>query len=140
MAKNNTTDRTVTDSIVGRQPSPLALWGMTIGLLMIVAGTLMPILGNVTVYKWIYSAGALLLLVSRMFAPYTGNVIRIKRLYRIESWSAIFFCVAAFFMFYQPAIMRDWLAFTMAGGAIQIYTSLMIPAMVKKEGRRVKAD
>lgn len=121
------------DPIIGRQPHPLCLWGITVGLLLIVAGTLMPLCGSTEVYRWIFGTGTLILLVSRIFAPYTGEVTRIKRLYRIESWSALFFCVATFFMFYGHGTMRDWLAFTMAGGAVQIYASIMIPFTVKKE-------
>ena len=100
---------------------------MTVGMLLIVAGTVMPIwrLDN-DVYKYIYSVGAVMLLVSRLFNPYKGENIRLKRLVRIESWSAIFFCVAAFFMFYDQTSARDWLAFTLAGGVIQVYTSIMI--------------
>lgn len=125
------------DPITGRQPKPWTLWGMTIGMLLIVAGTLMPLLlASGGTFRWIYAAGALVLLVARIFAPYTGDVMRLKRLYRLESWSALFFCVATFFMFYQPQTMRDWLAFTMAGGAVQVYTSLMIPRTVSKENKK----
>lgn len=122
--------------VTGRHPAQWKLWGITLGMLLIVAGTLMPLLGNTGTYRWIYSAGALLLLLTRIFSPYTGQVFRLKRLYRIEAWSALFFCVAAFFMFYEPAAMRDWLGFTMAGGAIQIYTSIMIPRTVAKENEK----
>lgn len=117
----------------------LWLWGITAGMLLIVAGTMMPIFNlegdyfTGTIYKYVYSAGALLLIVSRLFSSYKGKNDRLRRLYRIESWSAIFFCVAAFFMFYGDAA-RDWLAFTLAGGAIQIYTSIMIPYVAKKSG------
>ena len=131
MSENN---RISSDQIIGRQPGRMALAGMTIGMLLVVAGTLSPLMGgHVSLYRWIYGIGALLLLVTRIFTPYTGNSIRLKRLYRIESWAALFFCVATFFMFYQPGIMRDWLVFTLAGGAIQVYTSIMIPLVVKKE-------
>ena len=126
----------IENDITGRQPKPIMLLCTTIGLLLIVAGTLMPLFGVTEAYRWIYAAGALLLLLSRIFSPYTGSVIRIKRLYLIEAWSALFFCVAAFFMFYQPGIMRDWLAFTLAGGVIQIYTSIMIPRVVAIENKK----
>lgn len=110
---------------------------MTIGMLLIVAGTVMPIwrLDN-DVYKYIYSVGAVMLLVSRLFNPYKGENIRLKRLVRIESWSAIFFCVAAFFMFYDQTSARDWLAFTLAGGVIQVYTSIMIPREEMKNRKK----
>lgn len=45
-----------------------------------------------------------------------GASLRLRRLYRLETWCAIFFCVATFFMFYEKAGQMDWLAFTLAGG------------------------
>lgn len=83
-------------------------------------------------YKYVYGGGALMLLIGRIFTTYKGDNLRLKRLYRIEGWSAIFFCVAVFFMFYEDASSRDWIAFTLAGGAIQIYTSIMIPRTIAK--------
>lgn len=120
--------------ITGRQPSTIMVVIITLGLLLIVAGTFMPIFNYLqgSIYRYIYAAGAVMLLAGRLFTPYTGKVMRVKRLTRIEAWSAIFFCVAAFFMFYEPRVARDWLAFTLAGGAIQIYTSIMIPRTMRR--------
>lgn len=134
-------DKKKFDEIVGPQPRRVWVILATIGLLMIAAGTVMPILSArhtpfmmmSPTFKYIYAAGALLLVVARLFSPYRGTSIRVRRLYRIETWSAVFFCVGAFFLFYQPETTRDWLAFTLAGGAIQIYTSLMVPRAIKKE-------
>ena len=115
------------------------LWFITIGMLLIATGTVMPLLmqnGDNVLFKYVYGGGAIMLLIGRLFTSYKGNNIRLKRLYRIESWSAIFFCVAVFFMFYEGAGARDWLAFTLAGGAIQIYTSIMIPRTIAKNDKR----
>lgn len=136
--KKNETQRY--DAVIGRQPRAVWVVLSTVALIMIVVGTVMPLLGGANTpfyalppaFKFVYSAGALALLVSRLFSPYTGSVVRVKRLYRIETWSSIFFCVAAFFLFYEPETSRDWLAFTLAGGAIQVYTSIMIPRAVRK--------
>ena len=111
------------------------LWMITIGMLLVAAGTVMPLLMQGTgsdLYKYVYAGGALMLLIGRIFTTYKGDNLRLKRLYRIEGWSAIFFCVAVFFMFYEDASSRDWIAFTLAGGAIQIYTSIMIPRTIAK--------
>lgn len=108
---------------------------VNIGLLLIMAGAAIPIfrMGQTTdAARWIFAAGAFMTLAGRLFTPYTGRAIRVKRLHRIESWSAIFFCVAAFFMFYDTTSARDWLAFTLAGGAIQVYASIMLPIAIKK--------
>ena len=111
------------------------LWFITIGMLLIAAGTVMPLLmqdASSDLFKYVYGGGAAMLIIGRLFTSYKGDNVRLKRLYRIETWSAIFFCVAVFFMFYEVAGARDWLAFTLAGGAIQIYTSIMIPRTIAK--------
>lgn len=108
-------------------------WIVTAGMLLIMVGVLLPLLGyGMSVSRWIYAAGAVMTLVGRILLPYQGHVMRVKRLVRIEVWSAVFFCVAAFFMFYDGGSTRDWLAFTLAGGFILIYTSIMIPRSEKK--------
>lgn len=112
---------------------------MVVGLLMIVAGVALPFImmmggWHSEAYKYIYAAGALMLFVSRVLSPYKGDSLRLKRLVRLESWSAIFFCVAAFFMFYPPGNnLRDVLAFTIAAAAIQCYCSIMINRKAKLE-------
>lgn len=129
------------DDIQGKAPRRIFEVLNIAGLLLVVAGTLMPIFSAGTNpyefqqpwYKYVYAAGALTVLVAKLFSPYTGKVIRLKRLHRIEAWSAIFFCVAAFFMFYEPQSSRDWLAFTLAGGAIQVIASVMITRVTSKE-------
>lgn len=128
------------DSVTGKQPAAGMLWLITAAMLMIVVATVMPIAspGNV-IFKYIYAAGAAMLLIGRIFTPYKGNVLRVKRLYRIEFWSSIFFCAAVFFLFYDKAQTTDWLAFTLAGGALQIYTSIMIPRAIAKAQREGKA-
>lgn len=128
-------------AVVGRQPKGVWLILSTLALLMIVAGTLIPIfqghqgiayVNQSRIFSYIYGAGALLLLVTKFMTPYTGNVVRVKRLYRIETWSAVCFCVATFFLFYNPDTTRDWLAFTLAGGALLVFTSIMIPRAINK--------
>ena len=82
-------------------------------------------------YPYVYSAGALIVFLSRIVSPKTSD-FRLKRLYRVEMWIGIIFCVGAFFLFYPGASLRDWLAFTLAGAALQVYTSLAIPARQAK--------
>ena len=84
-------------------------------------------------WKYVYAAGAACFLAGKLLSPYTGTHPRIKRLYRIESWSAVFFCVAAFFLFYNGNVSRDSWAFTLAGGALLIFTTIAIPRVANKE-------
>lgn len=111
-----------------------AMIATVIGLILVMAGTAIPLLRlNTEIYRYIFSAGALLVVVGRLFMPYKGPSLRIKRLCRLEVWSGLFFCAAAFFMFWKGAGPTDWIAFTLAGAAIQIYTSIMIPRTRRKE-------
>jgi len=111
---------------------------LLVGLLMVAAGVLMPILSNDIVsdtFRYVYAAGAGLTLLARFLqaAPPAGTPLRIKRLLRLESWSALLFCVAAFFAFYSAPVIRDWLAFTLAGAAIQIYCSIALSLAARKK-------
>lgn len=116
-----------------KQPSQLLLALVSIGLLLIMGATVMPLFQfNGDTFRYIYAAGAALVLIGRLFTPYKGSNFRVKRLCRIEFWSALFFAVAVFFLFYPNAGRTDWLAFTLAGGIIQIYTSIMIPRTLAK--------
>lgn len=124
-------DKVTTEVVV--TSNTIFLWFVTIGMLLIAAGTVMPLLMQEgDLFKYVYGGGAVILLIGRIFTTYKGTNLRLKRLYRIEAWASIFFCVATFFMFYESAGNRDWLAFTLAGGAIQIYTSIMIPRTIAK--------
>lgn len=130
------------DELTGRQPATWAVVLATGGLLGIFAGVLLPLLdarffhGALGWWKYVYAAGALCFLAAKFFTPYTGIHPRVKRLYRIESWSAIFFCVAAFFLFYNGQTTRDSFAFTLAGGALLIFTTIAVPSTIRKELRR----
>lgn len=108
-----------------------------IGLLIILAATMAPFFlmdspWAATAYPFVYSAGALVLLVARLFVRYPAEDARLRRMRRLEAWSPAIFCVAAFFLFYNGGQIRDWLAFTLAGAALQIYTSIAIPARERK--------
>ncbi len=117
----------------------LAAVGAPMALLVIFLATLVPFLlmdNEVAceVFPYVYSAGALALLLVRLFTPFKGTDLKLKGWHRIESWTAIIFCVAAFFLFYNPHQLRDWLAFTLAGAVLQAISSIAIPAREKKLG------
>ena len=128
------------EQLTGRPQRTWAVVIATVGLVAIAIGTLLPIL-NVhtstavagTWWKYVYAGGALCYLIGKLFCPYTGEHPRIKRLFRIEAWSAVFFCVAAFFLFYNGNVSRDSWAFTLAGGVLLIFTSIQIPRVMKRE-------
>lgn len=139
MARN--TDNKYAKAQAGSEKRTWAFWLVTIGLLGVAAGAVLPILQGSFgshLYAWIYGSGALLSLAGRIFmrAPRSSTVLR--RLYRIETWSSIFFCAAAVFMYMRTA-PRDWIALTLAGGMVMLYTSIRIPREIRKAQREGNA-
>lgn len=120
----------------------------TFGLLLLAVGLVAPFtnFGNTmlgTVFKWVFAVGALIYTVARVIGSLDkGDSLRIRRLRRMEMWAGLCFCAGAFFWFYNAsrnpgiltlAVMRDTVAFTLAGAVIQIIASWMIAARKKKE-------
>lgn len=141
------TTRYTLDDLTGRPPRTWAVVMALVGLMAIAVASVLPILnvslepGTVGVWwKYLYVGGAVLFLVAKLCSPYKGKHIRIRGLYRVESWSAIFFCVAAFFLFYNGAMTRDSWAFTLAGAALLAFTTIAIPRTVKKILSRQDSD
>lgn len=132
----------MTDQPTGRRAWLTDVVG-PVALLLILAATAVPFLlrgseAAMAAYRYVYAAGAVALLLARLFTPTSGIAdLRLRRLMRIESWSAVFFCAASFFSFYEPRELRDWVAFTLAGAALQVYTSIAIPrrsrALLRKD-------
>ena len=99
---------------------------LIIGLLTIVAMALLPLLDiNEQWMRWVFAAGAGMVLMVRLLQRYDGNNLRIRRLYRINIISALLFCASAGMTFYRSGT-TDWIAFLMAGAALMLYVSFAI--------------
>lgn len=120
-----------------------------VGLILLCAGLVAPF-ANIgsetlqTVFKYVYSAGALVYAVARLVnvnAP--EDSLRLRRLRRMEMWAGFAFIIGAFFWFYNSyrypnigfslSVMRDTIMFTLVGAIIQVISSWMIAARMKKE-------
>ena len=108
----------------------------TIGFLMIAVAMIIPLVKGINDagewYKYLYTAGAVIMFVCSLLTPYRGKDFKLKRLYRIQSWGAIMFCAGAFFLFWPGGTMRDWIAFTLAGAVIRAYSNFAIVARQRK--------
>lgn len=129
--EEHTADNSSRNIILGNIVAPA-------GLVLILLATATPFFLHgvqwaIAAYPFVYLAGALILLTARLFTVHNGGSDRLRRLYRLETWSPVIFLVAVALLFYNPTTLRDWIAFTLAGAVLQIYTSWMIPAQQKKE-------
>ncbi len=108
----------------------------TLGFLMIAVAMVIPLVNgpeyNGEWYKYLYAVGAVMMFVCSLMTPYRGKDNKLRRLYRIQSWGAIMFCAATFFLFWPGASMRDWIAFTLAGAVIRAYSNFAIVARQRK--------
>lgn len=131
----------------------------TFGLIIIAVAMVGPFasgIGNMTalsVYKWIYAAGALIYLLARVVgATDRSGSLRLRRLRRLEFWAGMAFAAGAFFWFYNEArfsviwsagplaILQNTVLFTLAGAMIQIIASWIISARMKKESADKSVD
>lgn len=103
------------------------------GLLAIMVAALFPLLRlDNSSMRYIYVAGAALLVAGRIVTPKVKDMpLRLRRLIRMEFWTALIFVVGAVFLFLPSAGHTDWLAFTLAGAVLTVYTSIMIPRIKK---------
>lgn len=119
---NNNNDK------AGRRETLSAIM-VTVGLLSIMTAAFLPLVHIGQDWaRYVYAAGALLLLVGRFVAPrLKEGPLRLRRLLRVEIWTALIFVAGAVFLFLPSAVGKDWIAFTLAGGLLTVYTSIMIP-------------
>lgn len=124
----------------------------TFGMLLIAVGLIAPF-ANLTSYdflrpfKWIFSSGALLYLLSRVVgATDPSDSLRVRRLRRIQFWAGVAFGIAAFFWFYKEAhagpyagplyVLNETILFSLVGALLQVISSWLIVARQKKESKQ----
>ena len=109
-----------------------------VGLLLMVVMAITPLLVNhdinMELMKWIFTTGAIIVLVGRLIGIYRGSSLRIKRLHGILIFSAILYCASASSMFIFQGT-NNWIAFLLAGLIVQMYASWMIEREEKKAAK-----
>lgn len=115
----------------------VTLWGANIGMLLLLAAGVMPLLRMTDTdwWRWLYAAGAAIVLICRILQPKEAPTMRARRLKRMEFWSGVVWVVGAFFIFYPKAGPTDWLAFFLAGGVLQAWASLAMPAALRHKDK-----
>lgn len=106
---------------------------LSLGMIILLVVAVLPLVGVMASWlKYVYAGGASLTLIARILDRYNGKNIGIRRLYRIQTVSAICYCVSAALLFYSGS-EKDWLAFLTSGAVLQIYTSFRIQHEEAKE-------
>lgn len=122
----------------------------SVGLLLVLVSMVAPFVqgllnASLMWTRWVYAAGALVYTTARAVnVNASSDSVRLRRMRRMEFWAGICFIAGAAFWFYKLqyytglsigilAVMRQTVAFTMAGAVIQIVASWFITARMKKE-------
>lgn len=119
----------------------LTIWGANTGMILLLVAALLPILrvGPSSLWRYLFAAGAAIVLICRIFQPKDAPTMRARRLKRMEFWSAVVWAVGTFFVFYPGAGPTDWLAFFLAGGVLEAYASLAMPAALRAKDKPSKS-
>ncbi len=100
-----------------------------VGMIMMIVMAVTPLLVNHQLnmewMRWIFIAGALIVLVGRLIDIYRGPSLRLKRLHVILVFSALLYCASGSMMFIFQGT-NNWIAFLLAGVMVQLYASWMI--------------
>ncbi len=100
-----------------------------VGMIMMIVMAVTPLLVNHQLnmewMRWIFIAGALIVLVGRLIDIYRGPSLRLKRLHVILVFSALLYCASGSMMFVFQGT-NNWIAFLLAGVMVQLYASWMI--------------
>lgn len=133
----------------------------TFGLLLVAVAMLGPFMtmgsgGDfdwMQIFKWIYASGALIYTFARLVSVNDPrDSMRLRRLRRLEFWAGMAFCIGAFFWFYNErkfagipfigpmAILKDVVAFSLAGAVIQVVSSWMIAYRQQKEQKQREGE
>lgn len=112
---------------------------LSVAMLALLVAAFLPLINiNASWLRIVYCVGAVATVVVRLLQrlEYRRNPdtpTRVRRLQHIEFWSAIAYLASAYFMIDDPYHPGNWLAFLLAGAALQLFTSFMIPYAEKKE-------
>ena len=114
---------------------------VAIGMLIMVVMIFLPLLPSLSEdptwterMRWAFTAGAFTVLVGRFIGFKQDASLRIKHLYAILIFSALLYCASASMMFIFQGT-NNWIAFLLAGLAVQTYASWMIEREEKKDSK-----
>lgn len=78
---------------------------------------------------YIFAVGAAGMAITRLSNHYQGNNIRLKRLYRMETFSSLIIVAASYFMFKHQ---NEWFLLLLVAAILQLYTAILIPKISDK--------
>lgn len=124
-----------------------------VGFVCLAIGLFLPVFDlfsvqRLSIFKWIFTAGALTFVAGKCIPKLPKDTsIRLRRMYRLEFWAGICFCVGAFFWFFNEmkfsgvfgigslTIIHDTILYAMSGAVVEVIAVWMIYFREKKEAK-----
>ncbi len=122
-------------SSISRKSGAAGEWIANIGLILLLVTIILPFLKvEPLIWHTLYAVAAGILLIARIFfTDYSAPDMRARRLKRMTLWSALFFAAGCVFAWFPSTAPVEWLAFFLAGGVLQAYSSLALPAAMRQK-------
>lgn len=110
-------------------------WIANVGLILLLITIILPLIKiEPMIWQTLYAVAAGILLIARIFfTDYSAPGMRARRLKRMGLWSALFFAAGCVFAWFPSTAPVEWLAFFLAGGVLQAYSSLALPAAMNQK-------
>ena len=130
-----------------KQRKTIANTVLAVGMLVLLAGAVMPFITNdLRTSRWVLAAGALSILVARFLEPVIdkSESLRLNRLQRLDKVTAVVFCISAACLFAEYfvdehgswEIIQSWVPVLMAGAVLQLYCTFMTEVERKKIAKK----
>ena len=130
-----------------KQRKTIANTVLAVGMLVLLAGAVMPFITNdLRTSRWVLAAGALSILVARFLEPVIdkSESLRLNRLQRLDKVTAMVFCISAACLFVgffvdpieYREIIQSWVPVLMAGAVLQLYCTFMTEVERKKIAKK----
>ena len=115
---------------------------LSVGMVILLLSAFLPLVDVKTPWlRYIFTFAAMLIVVVRVFQRAARRKqtfsLRVRRLFTMEFWSAMWYVVSALFLLSDP-YHSTWLGFLTAGAVVQVYASFMIDYQLRKEAKKAE--